>query len=212
MGNSSLNQKLSYIGVRIVNSKDNDSKSEWIDIEETIYDATFEVENDSRLFLLLCSWVKIHGNYVVIEKFLKLQKKRESKWLIALAIFASSEGSHKWKRLIKKVDGQNSLSTAKAALQSISYKGEVGVFSKYGFLIAKGSIRTRESDVATPKRLIKENQQYKNRLIFGANWRADIITAIQKGYENPYRITKAIGCSYPSAYNVFKDYNFASGV
>ena len=85
----------------------------------------------------------------------------------------------------------------------------VGFYTN-GFLIPKNSIRVRETDVAPKKKLIQENLQYKNRYVYGANWRADIITAIQLlEFENPYQITKAIGCSYPSAHRVFNDYKLA---
>ncbi len=143
---------------------------------------------------------------------MKLQKKEESKWLVALAIYAVEEKFHKWRSLVKKVKGKHSLSTVSIAEQSIKFKGAESAFYKNGFLIAKGSIRARDVDVATKEKLINENPQYKNRFIYGANWRSDIITAIEMGYENPYRITKATGCSYPSAHKVFNDYKLASGL
>jgi hypothetical protein len=206
VNNLSLNQRLSYIGIRLAGTHFQPAEKIWIDIEKTIYDATLEVKNDSRLFMLLCSWVSIHGKHVVIEKLLNLQKKRDSVWLTALAIFALENKFHNWKSLVKKVDGEHSLSTIKIAKDAIDYKGAEDAFIKRGFLIAKGSIRAREKDISSPQSLCKENLQYKNRLLIGSNWRADIITAIQKGYKNPYRISKVTGCSYPSAFYTFKDY------
>ena len=75
MTNLTLNQRLSYIGVRLAGTYTQPIEKIWIDIEETIYDATLEVKNDGRLFMLLCSWVGVHGKQVVIEKLLNLQKK-----------------------------------------------------------------------------------------------------------------------------------------
>lgn len=207
MSKLSLNQKLSAIGVRLASESNKKKDRTWIDIEEVLYEASLEVDQDSRLFMLLCSWVKVHGEYVVIEKLMKFQKKEESKWLVALAIYATEQKYHKWKSLVKKIKGKHSLSTTAIAKQAISFKGKEDLFYKHGFLIAKDSIRIRASDVATKEKLIKENLQYKNRFLYGANWRSDIITAIEMGYENPYRIMKAIGCSYPSVYRIFNDYN-----
>ncbi len=211
MNKLSLNQKLNVIGVRLATTPDKVSKKIWVGIEETLYEASLEVENDSRIFMLLCSWIKYHGEHVVVEKLMKLQKEGESKWLVALAVYATEQKYHKWKSLVKKITGKHALSTIAIAEQAISFKGEEPSFYKHGFLIAKGSIRTRASDVATKQKLIKENLQYRNRFLYGANWRSDIITAIEMGYENPYRIKKATGCSYPSAYKVFNDYELVSG-
>lgn len=212
MSKLSLNQKLSTIGVRLAGVPAKLFEKVWVDIEETLYEASLEVENDSRIFMLLCSWVKYHGENIVVEKLMKLQKEEESKWLVALAVFATDQKIHKWKSLIQKVSGKHALSTIAIAKQSISFKGKEESFYKHGFLIPKDSIRTRASDVATKEKLIKENLQYKNRFLYGANWRSDIITAIEMGYENPYRIAKATGCSYPSAHKVFNDYKLVSGL
>jgi hypothetical protein len=64
----------------------------------------------------------------------------------------------------------------------------------------------------TAEDLIKSNLQYKNRFIYGANWRADIITAIQFGYDNPSKIKDLIGCSYEPANRIFKQYKMATKV
>lgn len=212
MDNISLDDKLNYIGMRISSgsiSSKND-RYPWVDIEETIYEATLECSNDPRLFMVLCSWVKVHGEHVVIEKLIKFQKNRKSVWLIALAIFAVSESLHKWKSLVKKVDDKYSLSTNAIASQTIQYKGIDPRFADSGFLIASGSLRVRESDVKTVEELLESNPQYRNRFIIGSNWRSDVITAIQMGLRNPYQIAKATKCSQPSVYKIFKEYSLVS--
>lgn len=209
MASITLDQKLSYIGVQLANFQ-KVKTFQWIDIENTLYEATLEVPQDSRLFSLLCSWVSIHGDYVIIEKLMKLQKKKHSPWLVALAICAANLGFHQWKRLIRKEKTLFALVDLDLALSSISLKGEEPNFRKNGFLIPKGVIRIRPADAQTPERLVKKNPQYRHRLLFGAAWRADIIAAIESGIENPYQIAKTLGCSYEPAYRIFKEYNLAS--
>lgn len=205
MNNLSLDQKLSYIGFQLA-STHKIKHFQWIDIENTIHEATLEVAQDSRLFSLLCSWVSIHGDYVIIEKLMKLQKRKNSPWLVALSIFAFNMGFHQWKRLIKKQKGPLALVSTELALSSITLKGEESNFRKNGFLMPHGIIRVRASDAQTPQRLIKKNPQYRNRLLFGASWRADIITAIEVGMKTPYQIAKTLGCSYEPAHRIFKEY------
>ena len=212
MDNYSIDQKLVYIGINLTSSSGDIKEGDWVDIEETIYEGSFEGVNDARIFLVLCSWIKVHGRHVIIEKLMKLQKKKKSVWLIALSHFAVSEGMLNWSRLIEKIQGEHALVPMKMAKQAAEYKGREEIFKKTGFIISKGSFRVRESDVATPVRLIERNHQYKNRFKYGANWRADIITAIEMGIENPNRISKITGCSYPSAHRVFNEYKLVMSV
>lgn len=56
-------------------------------------------------------------------------------------------------------------------------------------------------------RLTKGNIYFKNRLLFGCNWRADIISCIQMGLKNPSQIKRRLNCSYETAHRVFSDYS-----
>lgn len=208
MTSQTLDQKLHWIGIQISSVKKFNT-ADWIDIENTLYESSLAVSQDSRLFSLIASWVSVHGDYVIIEKLMKLQKKQNSPWLVALAICAANLGFHQWKRLIKKQKGEMALVDVSLAKSSISLKGAEPKFGQYGFLIPTGSIRIRPMDVLPKERLVKKNQQYRNRFFYGASWRSDIITAIEKGVETPYKIAKIIGCSYEPALRIFKEYNLA---
>ena len=211
MSNSTLDQKLSYIGIQISLAK-TVGHIDWIDIETTLHEASLEVFQDSRLFSLLASWVSVHGDFVIIEKLMKLQKKQTSPWLVALAICASNLGFHQWNRLIKKQKVPLALVDVAIAKSPISIKGDEPTYSKYGFFIPVGSIRIRSIDVLSTEKLVKKNRQFRNRLLYGACWRADIITAIEKEVKNPYQIAKTIGCSYEPALRIFKEYRLAQSV
>ncbi len=62
-----------------------------------------------------------------------------------------------------------------------------------------------------PEMLARINNQYKNRLLYGANRRADIITAIEFGMKSPYEISKKLNCSYDPAHRIFKEYFWVHG-
>jgi predicted transcriptional regulator len=57
----------------------------------------------------------------------------------------------------------------------------------------------------TRKSVAAINVQYRNRLLYGADWRADVITAIQMGATRPATIVKWIGISYEPAHRIFED-------
>lgn len=206
MSKSSLNLKLSFIGVQIAGGRALQSKNIWIDIEKTIYEASIEIQKDSRILSLLCSWILVHGNRVIIEKLMRFQKKENSPWLVAVAIFAVNNGFCRWERLIKKQKQEIFIIDRELALSSIGLKGEEDGMRKQNFLIPKGAIRARERDALSVRELARINLQYRNRLIFGAAIRSDIITAIEFGFETPYAIAKAVGCSYEPAHRIFNEY------
>lgn len=210
MDKISIEEKMRFIGIAITGGEGRViKKTDWVDIEQTIYEATLLVSETSRFFLVLCSWVKVHGEYVITEKLMKLQKKQKSPWLVALAIFAESCGHHKWSRLIEKIDGEYALSSLAAAKAGIEYHGEMEIYKKTAFRFDKKSLRVRESEVQDSPWLLKYNRQYRNRFLYGANWRSDIILAIESGFETPYRISKVLGCSYHPAHRIFREYTMA---
>lgn len=202
--NNILYEKLSLIGLRVIASATNIKN---IDIEETLYQATIECENDGRLFSLLCSWVNVHGQNVIIEKLMSLEKKKgESPWLWALAVYACSLKFNRWKRLIKKPKNKIFLGDRDIESSLINLKGVEEVFKKTNFMIPKGALRIREKDVMSEAELAKYNVQYRNRFLYGANLRSDIITLIQLGFEKPYQISKFLNCNNESSLRVFKEF------
>ncbi len=60
-------------------------------------------------------------------------------------------------------------------------------------LVPEGNTRIREDDVLTADELVSINLQYRNRMISGANWRAEIITCIMNGAENANQVANEVG-------------------
>ncbi|OFZ26738.1 MAG: hypothetical protein A2381_17260 [Bdellovibrionales bacterium RIFOXYB1_FULL_37_110] len=216
--NHSLNKSLYAIGIRITGDftkKTLEEKSEWVDIEQTLIEACYEMPSDNRLFSLVLSWVKVHGNYLISEKLIKLYKitsktKGESPWFNALVAFAAVECSHKFTKWVKPEKEIVYLGDKESVEGLIAIKGAIPYFEKINIMMARSSLRIRERDAFTQKELININLQYKNRYIFGPSWRADIITAIENGINNPYQIAKKIGCSYEPANRIFREYALAN--
>ena len=215
--NLSLNNKLSAVGFRLsLRNARKPTRKELalIDIENTLIEAARAVPQDSKLFSLLCSWVLVHGDYVIVEKLFKKTKQLEPSdvakdWIMALAVFAKSRGYHNWGRWTKKLRKPLYAFDRELTLSAIARKSAMKDFEKYGIYIPEGSLRVRADDALTPTELAQDNRQYRNRLLYGASWRADIITAIQLGGLNPFAISKSLGCSYEPAHRVFREYQIA---
>ena len=50
-----------------------------------------------------------------------------------------------------------------------------------GFTLPKGVVRTDPKWTLSREALAAINRQYRNRLIYGPQWRADIVTAVERG-------------------------------
>jgi hypothetical protein len=212
----SLNQRLSLIGFRIGYSEIDISLTSTTcfdyDIEETLILASYEATKDYRLLSLILSWVTVHGDYIIVEKLFKKLKsfekyRGESHIMNMVSVQAVLSGFLKWKKWITSSKDKPMYPIKDETLvSSIEYQGLNDDFAKFGILLPKKLLRIRETDIFTIEELAKNNIQYRNRLIYGSSWRADIIAAIEFGLKNPSVIAKTIGCSYEPSHRIFNEY------
>lgn len=212
MATPNLNTSLARIGFRI-SAKDLDKETkDFIDLEETIIRALYEAKTDGRLLSLLFSWQKIFGEYLITEKFFKIrdryQKNLGANHLInAFCAYSLHIGLHKYKTGSTRLKKEQFL--LREAPAAIKASGAVSWLKEINILCPISHFTLKEESIMTVKELVKFNLQFRNRLLYGANWRADIITSIQSGVKNPSQIKKLIGCSYEPANRIFKQYYLA---
>jgi hypothetical protein len=218
-----LNHRLAAIGFRIHFSEPDFKLKdltllEEADIEETLIRAAYEARVDFRILSILLTWITVHADYVIVEKFAKKRLAFEkplgmNRVLDLMAAQAVASGSHKWKKLLRTSPRRPEIPVDPELLEaSIQYQGADEQLKKHGILVPKKLLRIREEDVLTSTELSRLNSQYRNRLLYGASWRADIIAAIEAGVKNANQISRLLGCSYEPAYRVFRDYRVALGV
>jgi hypothetical protein len=215
----SFNRRLAAIGMR-VGAPVSLADSFKADIERTLLETLgmMRAKRDGRLAGLLFTWVKVHGHFVICEKLEKFARREEAArpgstaWLSALAGMALQEGIHKWRKLARKSRTPQYLYPADVTRAAVSRKGAIGWLKRLGYLVAQGSLRIREKDVLAPTELIRVNRQYQSRFIYGASWRADIITAIEEGARSPSEVARLTGCSYEPAHRIFRQFTLARGI
>lgn len=180
------------------------------DIERTLIQACYCIDEDGRLLGLLLSWLKVHGSHVFPDKFLREyeQAKKylgETPWVGGLCAYMDSIKDHRFKKGIHKSRVIHHLgNTDQSSL--VALKGSEDCFESVNIIVPRSSIRIRERDILTPEELITLNRQYRNRYAFGANWRAEIITAIQDGAKTPAQVAKLLGIAKSRVGIVFKEF------
>jgi hypothetical protein len=204
---SKLYSKLAQIGFRV--NCDEAIKGH-IDIEKTIIEALYQIDSDSRLLSLIFSWAKIHGNHLIADKLIKNYQNQEiyfdhCPWFSAFAAYMVSLKNHKFKKAVKKFD-QKIWIGGRKTITAIKMDGAVEYLKEINIMVSKKHLRIRTEDVFTVEELIKANPQYRNRFIYGANWRSEIIYAIERGLKNPYQISKELNIGYSRVWAVFNEY------
>lgn len=213
--NSTLNDRLRAIGFRIAGAEGSVPKD--ADIERTLLEAIKELPRDARLASLLLSWVKVHGEFVVVEKLNKLASRQEKAepgstiWLAAMAAAAVREGDHRWKLLLRRPKESVYLFPRDVTESAIRMKGSIDWLAKYNFIVPAEALRIREQDALDPRELIRRNGQYRNRYRYGPSWRADIASAMERGIRSPAAIARAVGCSYEPAHRICRQLSLAKG-
>ncbi len=212
----SLNQRMRFIGIRIVYDEAdlNLSGHEKLqcDIEKTLIDAAYEAKNDFRLLSLLMSWLTVHGDYVIVEKLFKLaklaEKDREHNPIMnGFAVCGTINGYLRFKRYVSKSPQDEFLIDQDTTESFGTYQGYKQDWSSLGVKVPLKMIRIRETDVLSAEELARFNLQFRNRLLVGASWRADILTAVDLGIQSATEISKTLGCSYEPAHRVLKEYS-----
>lgn len=216
----SLNDELLKLGLRL--SVESEGKTlDLFDIEQTILDALEEVvtKNDARLFAVLASWIKVHGERLILVKLISrtnsLARMSPVRNLVkALLIVGAENNLINFKQSVAKVAVSSSFAfrgKGKADFDTNKFNQSYKPFHKAKFYLSEGSLRIRESDVLPPAELASLNEAYRARVRFGSNWRAEVFYLRSKGIKTAYKAAKLCGCSKETARKLFHDYALLAG-
>ncbi len=214
-----LPEKLAAIGILAASSPLTKKDIDLTDIEDTLVEAAIEItKRDGSGFWLLSpvlSWIKEHGTSVIIEKLIKIAKARaksareDVSALSLFGSFADSCGHKRWHKLQVFAPARKkqprTLGHDDLAISLVHIRGEEPWAKGSGFLVPKGSTEINSKWILSRESLAKLNRQYRNRLIYGAQWRADIVTAIENGAKTPTEASRMSGASYEPCHRVMRE-------
>jgi hypothetical protein len=205
-----LFRDLEEIGFRVTHSYVG-KLTEEPDIEKTLVKALYHIDSEGRLLGLIITWLKLHGAHLIADKFFKEYEAAkeylgETPWFSGVCSYMYSQKDHRFKKGAVKLKKPHHLGNRDQS-SLIKLKGSIDFLEDVGIFVAESSLRIRESDIFSVDELVKANRQYRNRYIFGANWRAEIITSIQNGAQNPNQVSKLLGIARSRVGIVFKEYS-----
>ncbi len=76
-----------------------------------------------------------------------------------------------------------------------------------------GTLRDREEDVLSPEALARRHAGYRNRLLMGPTWRADVWTVLERAPElSVAEAARRASCSFATAWQVVQDFKLLRSV
>jgi hypothetical protein len=166
-------------------------------------------EGDLRVLSVLTSWLGVHHAHVNADRLVRLATADTSQrvraywaatalWLMKDRRFArlnSSYGGPRVDLLFVGTDFQ------------LKRRGEDPRFIGSKLKVPAGTLRDRDDDVLSPVALARQHAGYRNRLLMGPTWRADVWTVIERAPElTVAEVARKASCSFATAWQVVQDF------
>ncbi len=202
-----LTHQLIGIGFKIGGSKQPEPN-----FEDTIVAAAIEGMNgDFRTLSLLTDWVLIHFEILNIDRLYRalkdLNDQRVNSYFSALALNLKKDS--RFKKISTLYKGPRICLDKNESYEYLVLRnGEDERFLKSKLIVAKGSLRYRSEDIATPNEMIKLHKDYYYRTLIGPSFRADMVSIFlrEKNISASELARRCYG-SFATAWQVIRDLN-----
>jgi hypothetical protein len=189
---------------------------EQVDIETTLADsfvALGQGEAHLRLLNPVFTWIEVHAAAVIVEKLLKVLVKlneagEDISYGALAARFALSKGHRKWavlQSITAASKQQKTVGPPEMSESLLKLRGEEEWSRGSGFTLPRGVIGTDSKWTLSREALAAVNRQYRNRLIYGPQWRADIVTAVERGATTAAEASRLSGASYEPCHRILDE-------
>lgn len=180
-------------------------------IEETLVHASEAGMDDHDLRVLgaLTTWVGIHHPYINADRLVRCVSEHESERVHAYwaAIGRWLSKDRRFARLV-----QLRSATAIDLLPvgtgfQIARRGEDERFAGSSLRVPAGTLRDRDADVLSPEALVRRHAGYRNRVLMGPTWRADVWTVLEEAAGlSVAEAARRAGCSFATAWEVMRSF------
>jgi hypothetical protein len=180
------------------------------DIEATLVHASASgmVEGDLRVLSVLTIWLGVHHAHVNADRLVRLvvahPDARVRAYWSAVATWLAKD--RRFARLASAYDGGPVDVLPVGTEFQIKRRGEDERFAGTELRIPRGTLRDRE-DVLSPEALVRHHAGYRNRVLMGPTWRADVWTVLEQAPALPIaEIARRASCSFATAWQTAQDF------
>ena len=180
-------------------------------IEETLVHASAVGMDghDLRVLAVLTTWVGVHYGHINADRLVRCVSEHGSNrvhaYWAAVAQWLSKD--RRFARLAKLHAGPSvDLLPAGTDFQ-IARRGEDERFMGSALRVPAGTLRDRDTDVLSPEVFVRRHAGYRNRVLMGPTWRADVWTALEEEPDvSVAEAARRAGCSFATAWQVVQDF------
>jgi hypothetical protein len=179
-------------------------------IEDTLVHASEAgmVDDDLHVLSVLTTWVGAHHGHINADRLVRLvaeQPERVHAYWSAVAQWLAKD--RRFARLVSAYDGPSVTLLRVGNDFQIARRGEDERFTGTSLRAPAGTLRDRGADVLSPKELGSRHAGYRNRVLMGPTWRADVWSElIRNPTLTPAEAARQVGCAFSTAWQVVQDF------
>ncbi|MCP4603750.1 MAG: hypothetical protein GY847_25075 [Proteobacteria bacterium] len=152
-------------------------------IEDTLIAASFESmeHDDLRVLSILITWIQIHHPWINADRLTRAVTSKQSPRVQAFwaSTAARLHKDRRFSRMAKLYAGPRIDILSVGTDFQVSRKGEDPRFESTYLRVPAGVLRDRPSDVITPSDLARIHRTYRQRVLMGPTYRADMWALLQ---------------------------------
>jgi len=180
-------------------------------IEETLVHASAAGvdDHDLRVLAVLTTWVGVHHPHINADRLVRCVSEHGSDRVRAYwaAVGRWLSKDRRFARLAKLHEGAPIDLLPVGTDFQIARRGEDERFTDSALRVPAGTLRDRAADVLSPEVLVRRHAGYRNRVVMGPTWRADVWTVLEEEPDvSVAEAARRAGCSFATAWQVVQDY------
>jgi hypothetical protein len=180
-------------------------------IEETLVFASClgMDDHDLRVLAVLTTWLAIHHPRINLDRLVRSLSAQSSErvrsYWAAIGTWLAKD--RRFTRLRSLYDGPPLDLLPIGTDFQIARRGEDDRFRNSSLRVPAGTLRERDSDVVPPEILVCRHATYRNRVIMGPTWRADVWTVLDSDPDlSVAEVARRVGTSFATAWHVVQDH------
>ncbi len=186
------------------------------DIEGTLVHASTAgmVDGDLRVLAVLTTWLGVHHMHVNADRLVRLVGAQTSARVHAYwaSIATWQEKDRRLARLAAIYNGAPVELLPTGTAFQIKRHGEDERFVDSCLRAPKGTLRDRPQDVLSPEVLVRRHAGYRNRVLMGPSFRADVWTVLEKEPRlTVAEVARRAACSFATAWQTVQDFRLLYG-
>jgi len=180
-------------------------------IEDTLVFASEQgmLEHDLRVLGVLVQWLEVHHTHVNADRLARMlsvhERSRVRTFWASVALWLETD--RRLSRLQKLHEGARTPLLPVGTEFQVARRGEDDRFASTPLIVPAGTLGRRSGDVLSPIELIRVHAGYRNRVLMGPSWRADVWTVLETSVDLPTaEVARKAYCAFSTAWQVRQDF------